>query len=183
MGYLRDDNSLVTALPRSLPVRGPSESHISGARLGREFVASHVWRHVRQGPLASRTPLLNSFVPNLVWLPSQVAKLTDQEGGVVQTTLQAMSRRIYRTAEVLPHLRPIAEEAWDLVPDPTVEVAPFDGGDLNWFCATDRFFQTRAARLRSVIEAVRAVEAGDLLPERVVTRAMHPACQPWTAKL
>ncbi len=97
-GYLRDDNSLVKALPRSLAVRGPKGSHIHGARMGTEFVASHVWRKVNAIDLASRIPLLNTFVPNLVWLPSQVAKLSDVEGGIVQQTLQAMSRAIYGTA-------------------------------------------------------------------------------------
>jgi hypothetical protein len=56
-GFLRDDNSLIKALPRSLLVRGPKNSHISGARLGTEFVAAHVWRVVGHEHLASRLPL------------------------------------------------------------------------------------------------------------------------------
>jgi len=43
--------------------------------MGNEFVASHVWRVVDHAEVKSRLPLLNSFVPNLVWLLVQVSKL------------------------------------------------------------------------------------------------------------
>jgi len=168
-GYLRDDNSLIKSLPRALAVRGASGSHIHGARMGSEFVASHVWRTVKHEQLASRVPLLNSFVPNVAWLPGQVAKLTDREGGVVQQTLQAMAWRIYRDAAVAPHLAVVAEEAWALIPDPPIEIEPFELDELNWFEATDGFYRTRATRLRAVIDALDAVHEGRSLPRRVVT--------------
>jgi hypothetical protein len=47
------------------------------------------------GSDAPRNALTYSFLPNLVWLPSQLAKLSDREGSFVQT-LAAVSRRIYR---------------------------------------------------------------------------------------
>jgi hypothetical protein len=130
-GFLRDDNSLIKAIPRALTVKGPRGSHVHGARLGREFVASHVWRKVNDDQLASRIPLLNSFVPNLVWLPGQVAKLTDREGGVVQQTLQAMSYEIYRRAPIAGHLLDVVEETWALIPPPTMIPRPFRLEDLN----------------------------------------------------
>src|ERR1700732_3718068 len=37
-GYLRDDNSLIKGIPKSLAVQGPKDSHIRGARMGNEFV-------------------------------------------------------------------------------------------------------------------------------------------------
>ncbi len=100
LGYMRDDNSALKGVPKALRITGPASSYVRGTRMGTEFVASHVWRVVNLDELASRVPLLNSFVPNVVWLPSQVAKLTDLEGGVVQRTLAAMSYRIYRDAVV-----------------------------------------------------------------------------------
>lgn len=96
-GYLRDDNSLIKGIPRSLAIRAPSQKHLNGRRMATEFVAAHVWRQCADGgTLASRRPLLNSFVPNVVWLPSQIAKLTDIEGSLVQRTLQEMSWALYR---------------------------------------------------------------------------------------
>jgi hypothetical protein len=169
-GYLRDDNSLIKAIPRSLTVAGPRGSHLHGARMGSEFVASHVWRVVRHVDLASRHPLLNSFVPNLVWLPGQVAKLSDREGGIIQETLQAMSRAVFRHANVLPRLRSLVEEAWGTLPEPEMDLEPFDPADLNWFRTTPAFFRTRSARLGSVIAALDALELNQPLGGRVITR-------------
>jgi hypothetical protein len=168
-GYLRDDNSLIKALPRSLTVQGPPASHIHGARMGSEFVASHVWRIVGHADFASRVPLLNSFVPNLIWLPAQVAKLTDREGDTVQQTLQAMSYFIYRGAPVARHLEAIRDEAWAMIPEPQVTIRPFAPEDLNWFQASSAFFRIRTRRLMSVIAALDAIEQGEPVADRVVT--------------
>ena len=121
-GYLSDDNSLVKVLPRSLEVRTPLVGHLRGARMGNEFVASHVWRVVDHAKLASRVPLLNSFVPNLVWLPTQVSKLSDREGGPVQRALQATAWSMFRSAPVAPHLSEIVEAAWEMIPEPDDKV-------------------------------------------------------------
>ena len=154
-------------LPRSLSVKTPNGGSLSGARMGSEFVASHVWRKVQHADLASRIPILNSFVPNLVWLPAQVAKLTDREGEVVQKTLQSMSFTIYRHAPVAPHLEDLVEEAWAMMPEPQ----PIDVSDsnINWFEMTGQFFATRSKRLRSVVDALEDIEAGRPLTGKVVT--------------
>jgi hypothetical protein len=169
-GYLRDDNSLIKGLPRALTISGPKGSHLHDARMGSEFVACHIWRIVDYKELASRHPLLNSFIPNLVWLPGQVAKLSDLQGGVIQQTLEAVSYALYRDAPVLRHLRPIVKEAWEMIPPPTVVLEEFTLDELNWFRTTPAFFRTRTARLGSVIQALDAVEQGLPLGERVVTR-------------
>ena len=135
--------------------------------MGSEFVASHVWRKVSHEKLASRIPLLNSFVPNLVWLPAQIAKLTDREGEVMQKTLQSMAFAIYRDAPVAPHLVEVAEEAWAMVPEP--QLITVSASDLNWFEATDRFFATRTTRLRTVVRAIEDLDAGRPLSTKVVT--------------
>jgi hypothetical protein len=170
-GYLRDDNSLVKSLPRSLNLHGPKGSHIDGAQMGTEFVAAHVWRVVDHELLASRLPLLNSFVPNIVWLPGQVAKLTDLEGGIVQTTLQAMAFAVYRNAPVKPHLRDVADEAWALIPAPSTSIEPIDRTRLNWFTPTPAFYKTRSTRLAAVVTALEQIERGEDTAERVVTTA------------
>lgn len=168
-GHLRDDNSLIKALPRGLAVVGPKHGRMHGAVMGREFVASHVWRVVSNGILASRVPLLNSFVPNLVWLPSQVAKLTDREGGIVQATLQAMAFSIYRNARVSLHLEGVVADAWNLIPTPALKVEPIALERLNWFKATPRFFETRRDRLERVLRALEALERRDQLATKVIT--------------
>ena len=168
-GYLRDDNSLIKSLPRALTVRGPKRSHVRGARMGTEFVACHIWRVVNDERLANRIPTLNSFVPNLVWLPRQVAKLSDIEGGIVQRTLQAMAYQIYRHAPVAPHLQSVVDEAWAMIPQPSLEIRPFALDDLNWFETTENFYRTRSRRLASVIQALEALESGQPLGDKVIT--------------
>lgn len=170
IGLLRDDNSMIKSFPRALPVASPGRAHLHGARMGTEFVAAHVWRTpIETEVLASRLPQLNSFVPNLVWLPGQIAKLTDREGSVVQETLQAMSWAIYRTAHVDSHLRDIVEEAWNLLPRPSREISDIDSADLNWFVSTPLFFTTRRKRLDTVLAALRQLEGGLPLQSKVLT--------------
>ena len=88
MGYLRDDNSLVKSLPKSLQIISPKQFLYQEKKIGNGFVASHVWRKINNSvvdaDLASRDPLLNTFIPNLVWLPAQVSKLSDREGDFTQ---------------------------------------------------------------------------------------------------
>jgi hypothetical protein len=153
LGYQRDDNSLVKALPRSLPIKTGGFASLRGARMGTEFVASHVWREVPgTDELASRHPLLNSFIPNLVWLPAQVAKLTDREGGVVQQALQSMAWAIYRDAPVAEHLEGLVEDVWKMVQKPNP--VPISDAALNWFEVTPQFLAMRSRRLDEVICAL-----------------------------
>jgi len=165
-GFLRDDNSLIKGLPKSLSVNRNAQTHLRGARMGSEFVASHVWRVVDHNDLASRVPLLNSFVPNLVWLPAQVAKLTDREGSPVQKALQALAWKTYRHAPVDDHLSDVVEEAWSLIPEPDADI---DTEVENWFDPTERFYTTRRSRLSDVIAALRSLEAGESLTHKVTT--------------
>ena len=174
-GYLRDDNSLVKGLPRALEIVAPKQRRISGARLGTEFVAAHVWRKVRgTETLASRLPELNTFVPNLVWLPGQIAKLTDREGSIVQQTAQALAWSIYRTVPVAAHLVDLVEESWELLPEPTRAIQPVDTSQLNWFIATPLFMALREQRVRAVIAALRRVRDG-LPPEGKVIASRYTA--------
>ena len=166
-GFLRDDNSLIKGLTRSLSVRTPIRGGLHGARMGTEFVASHIWRVIDHAGLASRHPLLNSFVPNLVWLPSQVSKLSDRESGPVQLALQSISWQIYRHAPVAAHLLEVVKEAWTLVPEPKQSVDHMP--DLNWFEPTDRFRSTRRARLDTVLEALQRLDRGQSLEQKVIT--------------
>lgn len=168
-GYLRDYNSLIKSLPRSLGVRGPKGSRLNGKRMGTEFVASHIWRKLDGGQSANQVPILNTFVPNLVWLPSQIAKLSDLDGGIVQQTLKVMSHRIYAGAPIDEHLRPIVAEAWSMLPLPEAPTEiDVDLEKLNWFVSTERFLALRKARLAQVIDALNALDAGEPLTQKVI---------------
>jgi hypothetical protein len=154
-GYFRDDNTLIKGIPSALPIDSRF-SEYDGARMGKGFVASHVWRKLTSDASASRHPLTNSFIPNLVWLPTQVAKLSDREGSFVQTYLQAISKKVYRSAPVSTHQQSVVVQAWDLLPDPSG--VPLQGlprvEDLNFFGYSNDFIGNRLKSIRKVQELI-----------------------------
>jgi hypothetical protein len=118
-----------------------------------------VWRGSALEGLATRHPLTYSFIPNLVWLPEQVATLTDRPGSFAQTFLQALSLKIYRGV-VLPHpLRMIVTAAWARLPKPRnvlPEQALPDVSQLSFFEPSGKFIERRKQTLRMVIHALDA---------------------------
>ena len=154
-GYFRDDNSLIKVIPSALPIESRF-SEYDGARMGNGFVASHVWRTLTNDGSASRHPLTNSFIPNLVWLPTQVAKLSDREGSFVQSYLQAISKKIYRSALVSVHQRNVVAEAWSLLPDPSgIPLQGLPGVEhLNFFAYSTDFINSRFRSLRKVHQLI-----------------------------
>jgi hypothetical protein len=154
-GYFRDDNSLIKGIPSALPIVSRF-SEYSGARMGNGFVASHVWRKLADNSIAARHPLTYSFIPNLVWLPMQVSKLSDREGSFVQTYLQAVSKKIYRSAPVSAHQKSVVTDAWDLLPDPSG--IPSQGlpriEELNFFSYSDNFMKRRLRKLQEAQQLI-----------------------------
>ena len=161
IGLFRDDNSLVKALPKSLTVASGRVKLYDGRRIGGGFVASHVWRGTEIG-LAARHQLLYSFVPNLVWLPVEVAKLSDREGSFVQSYLQALSVKIYRAHPLSSDVGALAEEAWALLPNP--EGIPLQGlpdlDELNFFEPSNTWLERRIRTIEEVVKALVAIDAG-----------------------
>lgn len=156
LGYFRDDNSLVKGIPRSLHLSS-SFSLYRSRQVATGFVAAHVWRQINAPEGAARNPLTYSFVPNLVWLPAQVAGLSDIEGSFVQRFLQQLSLKIYRDTPVAEGHRELVTRIWELLPDP-----PNDSGiplpdlaEVSFFDAPATFFSRRMAMIRLVGEAMR----------------------------
>ena len=115
-GYLMDDNSLVKNLVKALFITSPSKL-LNGKYIAKGYVASHVWQRTEQGDLSARDPLTYSFVPNLLWLPSDVSKLSDR-AGFTQSFMQALAVKIYRDVEVARGGGELVEQAWDRLRDP-----------------------------------------------------------------
>lgn len=158
-GYLRDDNSLVKGLPKSLKISSQAYSFLNDKNLGNEFVASHIWRVNKSMVLASRLTLLNTFVPNLVWLPSQVSKLSDREESPVQTALKEISWSIYRKVPLEGNAEVIAERSWSLLPEPE-NVSEIVDQELNWFVANKNFIDMRRSKLNTVVKTLENLNTG-----------------------
>ena len=186
-GYFRDDNSMVKGLVRSVPVRGPRGSSMNGVRMGKGWVASHVWRSHRGSQRSTNTdPELNTFVPNLVWLPNQIAKLSDQDQGPVQTALKQVAQSIYKSVDVEPRLTEIVESAWTKLPSVGTG-CEVDLEDLYWFDVPDGpddFVEKRQQATRRAIDAIDSIERNDPIgPWRVCHRYSEGLPQQELSKL
>jgi hypothetical protein len=167
-GYFRDDNSLVKGLVKSLPVIGPKSSYTNGKRLGTGWVAAHIWRTNGSSVLASRDPKLYTFVPNLVWLPRQIAKLSDIEGSPVQRALKSISWSLYRDTSLVPGKHRIAERSWKYLPDPE-KPTDIDVANLSFFGSPDKTVRMRLQRTYEVLDALRTLERSKPLTTKVVS--------------
>jgi hypothetical protein len=94
-GFFRDDNSRVKDIKNKGVVSSPY-SHFDGQKLGGGFVACHLWGgDAMNGGSTTRQNWLNTFAPNLVWMPDGYEGFT--EGGCFfQEYFQAISCKLYK---------------------------------------------------------------------------------------
>ncbi len=153
-GYLRDNNSILKLLVGSYAIRSPRFSAYDRAGRGRNFTASHAWRWIRledKRHLATAHPLAYSFVPNLAWLPAQIAKLTDHEGSFAQQVLQAVAWAYYAPAR-LAH-PPALAGIWEGLKPPELQIE-VEAGQLNTFVVSPRSIAIRRNNLIKEIETI-----------------------------
>ncbi len=173
-GYFRVDNSLVKDLPRALRIESPRTLY-NGKRIGNGFTAAHVWRMVHSSDTTSsfstRNKMTYSFVPNLVWLPKQVGKLSDREDSFSQSYLQAVAGKVYRSRSVHERLQPYVDQAWSMLSNP--EGIPDQGlpdsNDLNFFEPDGAFLDAQRNRIKLVAHSLRQVAKGIVVDGRVVS--------------
>ncbi len=175
LGYLRDDNSLIKDMPKSFKISSPLKEIYDTRYLDRGFVASHIWRTTNQpnafNASASRNPWTYSFVPNLVWLPAQVAKLTDREGSFTQIYLQALSSKIYRHVHVEEPIKKFTEQCWSYLPAPSgiPEQGLPEIEELSFFEASADFIEKRNSSVKKVANALNDVLEGKALREKIIS--------------
>jgi hypothetical protein len=166
-GYFRDDNTLVKAIPRRFRIK--SENRIySSRKMAKGFVASHVWRKLSdKSGLAARNPLTNTFVPNLVWLPRQLSKLTDREGSSAQKYLQALSVSIFKNVELPQTKSEFADMVWRMFQAPDgIRTEGSENQRLNFFDMSDRDIQKRVSDLLTRIDKIKHLSPGKLYCRR-----------------
>lgn len=156
-GLLRSDNSPVGTLKNDLPVMwsgGLEETFKSKALKSgtHEWMQSHCWPYLSDtGQSTATHPLTNSFVPNLVWLPHAMGRLTDDERLVFADELRAISWARYRHVDVDPALRDVVEEAWSLLDPPTADdLQRAELTRANEFVVPAKFYQSKVAKVRSI---------------------------------
>lgn len=155
-GYFRDDNTLIKAIPRRFRIVSKNRAYAK-QKMGKGFVASHIWRKLSyQSELASKNPLTNTFVPNLVWLPRQISKLTDREGSFAQRYLQGLSISIYRNVELTKEKYDFIKHIWNNLPVPAgITVKEDEKNDLNFFEMSEKDVEKRVKLLLDQIELIK----------------------------
>ena len=168
-GYLRDDNSIIKKLPLPVQISGQAGSPYQGRKPLRGFTACHIWRDLPDGQVAGEDPWLYSFMPNLIWLPTWLAPLTDRHSGV-QTLLKRTSCARFRAQPVHPAVRSYAERAWRRLPSPpTGAMLPLPG--LAEFQPGETFFARRIRYLDKFVEGCDSVlNAGGLTKKLICSR-------------
>ncbi|OQZ91492.1 hypothetical protein [Mycolicibacter algericus] len=166
-GYLRDDNSIIKKLPLPLPISGPEGSAYRGRKPWRGFTACHIWRDLPSGKLAGADPWLYSFVPNLIWLPTWLAPLTDRQGDNTQVVLQRTSIALFRGVELRGPVTGYAEAAWAKLPSPP----PGPGlalETLNKFDAVPSYLTRRLNSLDKFVKGCDEILAGHQIKQKLV---------------
>jgi len=157
-GFLRDDNSLIKGIVNSFIVQSQKIKSYDGLRKGKGFVASHIWRIVKirnNELISSRHHMLNSFVPNIVWLPRQIAKLTDREGSLPQKMLQAISHEIYDGIDMPKEILNL----WNYLPQPKeYRSLEINLEELNFFEVKEKWLNRRIKGLMSEMDRIISLE-------------------------
>lgn len=160
-GFLRDDNTLLKGIVRSFAIKSQKISVYNGKKLGTGFVASHIWGKITIDNtlmISSRHHTLNSFVPNLVWLPVQISKLTDRDGSYAQKILQALSYAIYKKINMPEDISRI----WGAIPYPEdFEGFDIDATKINYFIVPDSWLRKRINGLIEEIDYIVSIDKID----------------------
>lgn len=161
-GFLRDDNSLIKGIVRSFEVKSSKIPTYNRKRLGNGFVASHIWREIsidNNQIISSRNQTLNSFVPNLVWLPVQISKFTDREGSMAQKMLQAISYKIYHKINMPSEICSL----WKYLPLPReFENIEINSNTVSYFDIPNKWIEKRIEGLMAEIEIILSIDETEI---------------------
>lgn len=155
-GFFRDDNTLIKGIPRGFLIESKITASYHNKKMGKGFVASHIWRKLQgMDLLASEFYKTYSFVPNLVWLPKQISKLTDREDSFAQRYLQLLSFGIYGSEDVNLKIR----EFWNLFEIPLeFQDKEVDLTRLNFFKISEEQIAKRIRTLDKNVSIIKNVE-------------------------
>lgn len=158
-GLMPDDNSSIKGIPKRLVIE--SKLPEFNGKMGNGFVASHIWRTLQDQSilLASQWERTNSFIPNLVWLPKQLSKLTDREGSYAQHFVQHVSGLLYRGI-TMPNTT--LNDIWNELKDPGIKpISDIKMDDLNYFEHNIKWIARRKSRLYNELQSILNILNGE----------------------
>ena len=149
-GYFTDDNSLIKGVFRGRGVR-PSVSSYGQGRFKRGLVCCHEWAGT------TTNPLLFSFIPNLVWLPSSLAPFSDAhlagEPHQVHKTLKQISSSRYRQLKTEVAQDRVAE-AWRSLQSVELQTINHEQYEFEIDSQLIDLVEGRLSRITAFLEAI-----------------------------
>jgi hypothetical protein len=148
---------LIKGIIKSFFVDGRRVKDYDNKKLANGFVASHIWRNlqINKDRLASTYEMTNSFIPNLVWLPKQISKLTDREGSYAQNLLKTISYKIYFETNEASSFK---KEIWTELNNPETQTKHIiDISKLNYFRIPETWIDKKKKGLLKEIETIKNV--------------------------
>ena len=142
-------------------------------KLANGFVASHIWRKLNgKDCFASTYEKTNSFVPNLVWLPKQISKLTDRENSFAQNLLKTISYKIYHENNISE----FKQDVWDELNNPQLKIkTSFSAADLNYFQVSQEWIEKKKRGLITEMNKINKVLLdGEIVDEKVKCSSYLP---------
>jgi len=125
LGYFTDDNSLIKGLVLRKPL-SPQNNPYGGAKISSGLVCCHIWAGT------TGSPLLFSFVPNLVWLPKSLAPFSDAHQDAVPHPIHDALKQASLDRYGTDHKMARVALAWTLLPGPdSVLLPPFSPIELD----------------------------------------------------
>ncbi|MGC9781269.1 MAG: hypothetical protein HZR80_18655 [Candidatus Heimdallarchaeota archaeon] len=107
-GYVIDDNTDIKDFIRRSEVRNSKYYYKNKPYTG--FIACHIWANTTENPK------LFSFIPNLVWLPTPIAGLSDKTNSLFSNLLKEISIKMYFRCKMKSEgLRKISYKIWKLL--------------------------------------------------------------------
>ena len=181
-GFLRDDNSLIKGIPRSFIVESSQVEYYDGIKMGNGFVASHIWGKIMINSnqyFSSRLPELNSFIPNLTWLPVQLSKLTDREDSFAQRFLQAVSYKIYNKIAMPESISKI----WNNLPFPSeFKNLDIDISKITFFKVPEEWLEKHIDNLIYEIDLIRSATKNNSTNAKIKCHRYLPSLVQLSAK-
>ena len=157
LGFFRDDNSLIKGIPRSFQIQSGKIKQYKNKKLGTGFTSCHIWRVIDFNGseiISNRHHSFNSFIPNIVWLPRQIAKLTDHDGSIAQKVLQATSYKYYRDVTMPEEIKSL----WKYLPYPR-EYRKLETSidEMNFFKIREEWIKRRKTQLKKEINKILSI--------------------------
>lgn len=105
-GYVIDDNTDIKDFIRRFEVKNSSYYYKHNPYTG--FIACHIWENTTENPK------LFSYIPNLVWLPTPIAGLSDKSNSYFSSLLKELSYKMYYKHEMrTDRLSKISKTIWE----------------------------------------------------------------------